>query len=109
MESSSGQSFIPTNLGCLDEEMIPEGRGYHNTSVVDVSEEIDPKWASDAKKYPVQLMETVLGYRIQKEKKPRRGRPRAITAREDRHLSFIGRLLSSFRSSLQPQKPDFHG
>ncbi|GFV80413.1 hypothetical protein TNCV_2149471 [Trichonephila clavipes] len=29
IESSSGQSFIPTNLGRVDEEMIPQGMGYH--------------------------------------------------------------------------------
>ncbi|GFV89263.1 hypothetical protein TNCV_285961 [Trichonephila clavipes] len=27
MESSSGQSLIPTNLGRADEEMTPQGRG----------------------------------------------------------------------------------
>ncbi|GFW40781.1 uncharacterized protein TNCV_4368291 [Trichonephila clavipes] len=27
MEGSSGQSFIPTNLGRVDEEMIPQGGG----------------------------------------------------------------------------------
>ncbi|GFW92271.1 hypothetical protein TNCV_3541571 [Trichonephila clavipes] len=30
MEVSSGQSFIPKNLGHVDEERIPPARGYHN-------------------------------------------------------------------------------
>ncbi|GFU97507.1 hypothetical protein TNCV_1913621 [Trichonephila clavipes] len=34
MKSSSGQSFIPTNLGRVDEEMIPQGRGCHNCLLV---------------------------------------------------------------------------
>ncbi|GFX18177.1 hypothetical protein TNCV_1578561 [Trichonephila clavipes] len=32
MEDSSGQSFIPTNLGRVDEEMIPQGRRVSQTS-----------------------------------------------------------------------------
>ncbi|GFX40925.1 hypothetical protein TNCV_2216241 [Trichonephila clavipes] len=31
MEGSSGQSFIPTDLGCVDEEMIPRAGGYHSS------------------------------------------------------------------------------
>ncbi|GFV34322.1 hypothetical protein TNCV_4023371 [Trichonephila clavipes] len=27
--SQSSQSFIPTNLGHVDEQMIPQARGYH--------------------------------------------------------------------------------
>ncbi|GFT14989.1 hypothetical protein TNCV_4315771 [Trichonephila clavipes] len=46
MESLSGQSFVPTNLGRVDEEMIPPARG------VSQSDEDDTCNSSSLSKLP---------------------------------------------------------